>query len=156
MTKYKFFWGGIYSNFHPSTFRENNINYSCNEQYFMHRKALHFEDYDIATELLHTTDPKECKKLGRQVKGFDPIEWDRVKEHYMYEGLKLKFTQNPDLKEALLKENCDLFVEASPFDKIWGIGLNAEDARKTPESEWPGQNLLGKLLTQLREELKGI
>lgn len=151
---YKFFWGGIYSNFYPCKFHDGVKYYNCNEQYFMSEKAALFEDSKIRNLILETTDPKVMKKLGREVKGFDPVKWNDYKEEVMESGLRFKFTQNPELKKALLEEDCDLFVEASPFDKIWGIGLNEAVAKTVPPDEWPGQNLLGKLLTQLREELK--
>lgn len=155
MKTYKFFWDGVYSNFYRSHFTDlAGTKYVSNEQYFMVMKALHFGDEDSAKKMLQLSDPNKIKQLGRKVKNFDSDDWDQVKLGYMYKGLKLKFTQDPELKQILLAETADLFVEASPYDKIWGIGLGEEKARFTPESEWPGQNLLGQLLTKLREELR--
>ena len=70
----------------------------------------------------------------------------------MYEGNVLKFQQNPELKQKLLDTGDKEFVEASPKDKIWGIGLGEKRARETAEhrrTRW-GLNLLGKVLGQVR------
>ena len=72
----------------------------------------------------------------------------------MLKGLTEKFNQNEPLKRDLMASEADLFVEASPFDKIWGIGLDERTARETPQSEWPGENLLGKVITEIRNNFK--
>ena len=154
--KYTFFWGGSYSNWHMSDFTIDDLTFCCNEQYMMYMKAITFNDKEIARRILSVRDPKTHKALGRQIKGFDSAKWDAVKEDIVYTGLKAKYTQNKTLLKKLLEDTSDLFVEASPFDKIWGIGLSELDAKKTPEDKWPGQNLLGKLLTKLKLELKNI
>lgn len=123
------------------------------EQYMMFRKALAFNDMEIASKIMNTAKPSEQKTLGREVKNFNQEQWDAVKEKIVYEGLHEKFTQDSDLADYLLGTGDEEIVEANPEDNIWGIGLDEENALKTPESEW-GQNLLGKLLTKLRDELK--
>jgi len=151
---YKFFWGGKYSNFHPCTLEAAGSIFTNSEQYFMFCKAMYFNDMDSAKKILKTPDPKAAKRLGRGVKDFDADKWSKVSEVYMWNAIYYKFTQNPELKHALLTEKADLFVEASPYDKIWGIGLSEEEAKRTPEAEWPGENRLGQLLTKLRTVLK--
>jgi ribA/ribD-fused uncharacterized protein len=78
---------------------------------------------------------------------------DSNREHIVYAGCRLKFSQNPELKEFLLSTSDMLLVEASPYDNIWGIGLNERDAFSIPPSQWPGQNLLGKCLMGVRGAL---
>lgn len=69
------------------------------------------------------------------------------------EGNVAKFSQNPDLKEFLLGTGDAVIVEASPYDKIWGIGLKANDERARNPETWRGENLLGFALMDVREEL---
>jgi len=152
--KYTFFWGGSYSNWYMSDFTIDGLTFCCNEQYMMYMKAMTFNDKDTANRILAVRDPKSHKALGRQVKGFDNTKWDEVKEDIVYTGLKAKYTQNKTLLNRIINDKSELYVEASPFDKVWGIGLSELDARKIPESEWKGQNLLGKLLTKLKLELQ--
>ena len=72
----------------------------------------------------------------------------------MLRGNRLKFSQDPELHRALLATGDTLLVEAAPYDRIWGVGLTAGRASAVPEAQWPGTNLLGKALTQVRDELK--
>lgn len=150
--KYVFFWGGVFSNFYQPckiTFLNNTFN--CSEQFFMWLKAKEFGDNEIAEEILKTTNPKDAKKLGRKVKGFDSEKWDKVKKAYMFFVCSLKFQQNPELLEELLKYRAQTFVEASPFDDIWGIKMSEDDEGIENEENWKGQNLLGKVLTEIRD-----
>lgn len=130
------------------------IVFTCMEQFMMFCKATVFNDMETAMLIMNTAKPSEQKALGRQVKNFNPVQWDTVKENIVYAGLKEKFTQDAECSEYLLATGDKLLVEANPEDKIWGIGLDETTARITHESEWPGQNILGKLLTKLRDELK--
>lgn len=54
----------------------------------------------------------------------------------------------------LLSTGDKILAEASPYDTIWGIGLEASDFDSTHPDRWPGKNLLGKVLMRVREELK--
>ena len=98
--------------------------------------------------------PKEAKSLGRKVKNFNEILWTENSCRIVYNGCLLKFSQNPELGQFLLSTGDKLIVEASPYDKIWGIGLSATKAKKIPQNEWPGTNLLGKCLMNVRNSLK--
>lgn len=119
----------------------------------MHGKALLFEDHEVAAQILQTSDPRTIKALGRKVRGFNDTEWKKHRQAIVYSNNMAKFSQNPHLYEALMS-TFGLLVEASPSDKIWGIGMNEKDAKRLPESKWKGQNLLGKILTQVREDLR--
>lgn len=154
--KYTFFWKteSVFSNWHPSIFKdESDISFPNMETYMMYYKAICFSDAETADKILKNKHPKEAKALGRQVKNFNNTEWDKVKEDIVYRGCYLKFTQNSNLKKALLATVNTILAEASPFDKVYGIGLNEEDAKKISPDKWPGQNLLGKILTQLRDDI---
>ena len=119
----------------------------------MYNKALLFSDLKAAAAILGHSDPKIGKRLGRQVKNFDNLlVWAEHREEIVYAGNKYKFEQNPSLMRELMKTKGTTLVEASPFDRIWGIGLRATDPRAKIKKEWKGQNLLGLILTRLRED----
>jgi ribA/ribD-fused uncharacterized protein len=127
--------------------------FTCAEQYMMHGKAVLFGDAEMAARILEAKTPKEHKALGREVRGFDGARWESERERIVYEGNHAKFTQNPELLKALLATAGTELVEASPLDRIWGVGLSAEDPRIQDPAAWRGLNLLGKVLTRLREDL---
>lgn len=151
--KYTFFSGNSspFSNWYPASFTVGEEKFTCSEQYMMWRKAKLFNDGITAKKILNTTSPKEHKALGRKVLNFDPKKWDANKREIVLTSLRAKFEQNPELMSTLKKTFPTILVEASPWDKIWGIGYNEKDALKVGESKW-GENLLGKLLTQVRDE----
>lgn len=157
--KYTFFWqrdekNGCFSNWFESKFTLDGFEYFCMEQYMMSQKALLFGDTSTNDQILRATTPAECKALGRKVSPFELSVWNENKQEIIKTGLRAKFSQNKDLLQALLETEDSLLVEASPLDKIWGIGITAEKAAVTPFEEWPGENLLGKALTDVRDELK--
>lgn len=153
MKKYTFFWSGIYSQWYKASFTIQGTTYNCAEQYMMHQKAILFGDYHAAKLIMETKNPREQKAIGRTVKGFIASVWNARAKFIVKRGNHAKFTQNPELLEALLATAPTILVEASPRDSIWGIGIDEEKARKTPPEKWPGTNWLGEVLTELREEL---
>lgn len=155
-----FFWRvnekyGFLSNWYPSDFVVDGVTYHDSEQYFMAGKARLFGDAEIEKAILEAKDPKAYKALGRIVSPFEPKIWDENKLEIMKKANLEKFSQNPELKKKLLATGDALLEEASPKDKIWGIGLDAKKASVTPKNAWPGEGLLGKVLMEVREELKG-
>jgi ribA/ribD-fused uncharacterized protein len=143
---------GYFSQFYPCEFiDENEIKYNCCEQFMMAMKAKVFKDETIMNKILEETSPIKIKKLGRLIKNFNEQIWDENKREIVFTGNYLKFNQNPELKEKLLETNGKQLAEASPYDKIWGIGISEKDARGG--KEWKGQNLLGKALMEVREIL---
>jgi ribA/ribD-fused uncharacterized protein len=97
---------------------------------------------------------KEIKSLGRKVKNYNDEEWCKNRENYVYRGSYEKFTQNPELKELLIKTGDSIMVEASKFDKIWGIGMTKDDPNAMYPEKWKGLNLLGNILTKLKVNFK--
>ena len=154
-TRYYFFWqkGSPFSQWHPCRYELNNVAYCCAEQGMMHGKAELFKDHEAAEKILSTNDPGLMKSLGRAVRSFDDKKWRQNRERIVYENSLAKFTQNPHLLESLMNTE-GLLVEASPYDRIWGIGLSEAKARNLPDEKWRGLNLLGKILTQVRDEIK--
>lgn len=150
------FWrtADVYSNWHPSPFIEDGVSFANAEQYLMWRKAKLFGDEEMAARMLATTNPKTLKDLGRKVKGYDEAMWERARLSVMVQGCLHKFGQSPLLKATLLGTGQKLLVEASPYDKIWGIGLEEEDPRCLDTARWQGRNLLGEALMTARELLR--
>jgi ribA/ribD-fused uncharacterized protein len=152
---YEFFWNGEFSQWYPCKFKDDTGKiFVTAEQFMMHHKALTFGDAEIAELILKTNNPKDQKALGRQVKNFDADKWNSVAKDIVYQGNQYKFTQNPVLLDVLLSTGNKTIVEASPYDRIWGIGLGEEQARITPPEQWLGTNWLGEVLTKLRDDLK--
>ena len=76
--QYTFFWNGPFSQWYPSKFVIDGIQFNCAEQYMMYRKALLFSNEDLVYKIMDTDSPREQKAFGRQVVGFKPHTWDAV------------------------------------------------------------------------------
>lgn len=152
---YLLFWNGHFSNWFPAEFTVDGIQFNCAEQYMMYMKAKTFNDTNSMDLILKAKNPGFQKSLGKKVANFDPVVWDGVKEDIVYDGCLAKYSQHLDLKEELVKTGDLILVEASPYDKIWGIGMAEDHPDATDESKWQGQNLLGKALMRVRSTLKG-
>lgn len=151
---YVFFWNGIYSQWHKAPMTIDKVEYNSCEQYMMHQKALLFGDNEIAELIMKETNPREQKKYGRMIKNFDKSTWDKNCLAIVYEGNLAKFSQNADLKEEMLSTGNRIFVEASPLDNIWGIGLDENAEGIENPSYWLGLNLLGQALTIVKKEIQ--
>lgn len=137
-----------------SEFSVDAEDYNCAEQYMMAEKARLFEDGEIEKQIMQTSDPKKIKALGKKVKNFDQVIWDKVKYSIVLNGNYYKFSQNPEMRDFLLSTGDKILVEASPLDRIWGIGLNEQHLNANNPIAWRGENLLGFALMELRCELK--
>lgn len=141
-----FFWGGVFSNFYPID------GYDCtSEKLFMQQKAVVFGDYDTLLKINKSKSPMDCKRLGRKVKGFDLDTWDKCKYAAMLTALDWKYRLCSDFRKALHASKDKILVEASPEDRIWGIGFH-EDNAEGNEDDW-GMNLLGKALMEIRNNV---
>jgi ribA/ribD-fused uncharacterized protein len=152
--KHVFFWNGIYSQWHKAPMTIEKIEYNSCEQYMMHQKALLFGDEEIAELIMQEKNPREQKKYGRMIKGFDKATWDKNCLAIVYEGNLAKFKQNPELRYEMLNTGNRIFVEASPLDNIWGIGLDENAEGIDDPSYWLGLNLLGQALTLVKNQLR--
>ncbi|XP_021367573.1 uncharacterized protein LOC110459571 [Mizuhopecten yessoensis] len=154
-SKFEYFWQSysVYSQWHKKEFTVDGKTYMCAEQFMMHRKATLFEDFKTARKIMETKDPRKQKKLGRQVENFVEEIWQEGCEAIVEEGNMAKFSQNSDLLNIICASNPKILVEASPMDKIWGIGLYSDDPRAWNRAYWLGENKLGKVLTKVRIKL---
>jgi ribA/ribD-fused uncharacterized protein len=157
-----YFWGEFPSNWHPCRFTVDRdgreLEFFNSEQYFMYEKAVVFGDEETAEKILQKgKNPKTAKQLGRQVKNYDDNVWKQVRYQIMVYANMHKYLQNKDLRELLLNPEFDgkKWVEASPLDGIWGIKCD-EATAKDDESNWNGENLLGKALNEVRGILKSL
>lgn len=144
---------GFYSQWYPSRFYINDVEFCCCEQWMMWSKATLFGDFEIAQQIRQTEDPRQIKALGRKVKGFDAEVWDRHKYGIVLTGNEEKFRQNPELRERLLADKGKYIVEASPYDRVWGVGLAPDDLQVYDSDNWRGENLLGKAIMEVRQDL---
>jgi ribA/ribD-fused uncharacterized protein len=154
--KFVFFWGkqDIYSNFYYMPFKHQGILFKWSEQAVMYRKAMLFGATKIAQQILKAQTPDECKKLGRSRQiAFSEDVWIENRENVYKEVLLDKFS-TPILKKRILETVDKTLVEASPFDKIWGIGLADDHPYAEVPNKWKGLNLLGKILMEVRSELQ--
>ena len=146
---------GCFSNFYLVEFKDKDgIEFNCTEQYFMYRKCLEFDkdNRDLLSKIMWEVVPHKIKKLGRQVNNYDDLKWQQIRYQVMLEGLRYKFSQNRLIKEKLLNTGLNFLYEASPYDRVWGIGYSKEEAVKVDIGKY-GQNLLGKALMEVRSEL---
>ena len=150
----KFLTKSCLSQFFPCKFKSNDIEYNCAEQYMMSEKAKLFKDEEIYQLILKETSPDKIKRLGRQIKNFNNREWDKNKLNIILQGNILKFSQNEDLKKFLIETGDKILVEASPYDKIWGIGLDQNNPDSRNPHKWNGLNLLGFTLMKVRDIIK--
>lgn len=151
---YYFFFKGPLSQWYSCTFKLDGIRFNCAEQYMMFKKAELFNDNNSMINILYSRYPSDQKNLGRKVSNFNAEKWESVARDIVYKGNMAKFTQNSKLLEILLNTAPNILVEASPKDKIWGIGLSEEIAKKVNPEQWPGKNWLGLVLTKVRNDIK--
>ncbi len=141
-------------NWFESPFKVGGVSYTCSEMYMMHQKALLMGDHDIAEAILAEDNPARQKKLGQRVKPWDEEKWLANRCRIMYEGCMAKFQQNKELGALLLATGDKVLVEASPLDKIWGVGLKASDPNARRPAAWQGLNLLGGVLMKVRSDMR--
>ncbi|CAG6392457.1 NADAR family protein [Streptomyces cocklensis] len=162
--KYLHFWGhrpqrdgstgaGCLSQWWPAPFTVDGVTYATAEHWMMAGKARLFGDHDAEQRALAAGHPKAAKTVGRTVRGFDDAVWERERFALVAEGSRHKFGQHPDLRRFLLATAERVLVEASPLDRVWGIGLAADDERADDPARWRGLNLLGFALMEAREQL---
>lgn len=138
----------------PNKFQFENskgIKFRSAEHYMMYEKANLFYDEVIAKNIIDSLTPHDAKKFGRIVHNFDNSIWDKNKIDIVRQGNIYKFEQNPDLLKVLMDTRGRILVEASPYDRIWGIGIASNNKDASNPHRWKGQNLLGFILTDIRD-----
>ncbi|WP_329258664.1 NADAR family protein [Streptomyces sp. NBC_01478] len=163
--KYLHFWGhrprpdgrvgaSCLSQWWPSPFTVDGVTYGTAEHWMMAGKARLFGDAEALARVLAAGHPSQAKKAGRLVRGFDEEIWTRERFGIVVEGSVHKFAADEELRAFLLGTGERVLVEASPVDRVWGIGLAADDAAAEDPERWRGPNLLGFALMAARERLR--
>ena len=163
--KYLLFWGhqptseggvgkGCLSQWWPAAFTVDGVDYPSAEHYMMAAKARLSGDARAAAQILAAPHPGAAKALGRQVRGFDEQRWAEHRFKVVIAGNMAKFGQHPQLRDFLVSTGSRVLVEASPQDRVWGIGLTADDERAASPAHWLGLNLLGFALMEVRQQLR--
>ncbi|TDB90130.1 NADAR family protein [Actinomadura sp. 7K534] len=157
--EFLFFWRhrtpgpGYLSQWWPSVFTVDGVTYATAEHYMMAEKARLFGDGETAAAILGASHPRRAKDLGRRVRNFDERTWKEHRLAIVTRGNEAKFAQHGDMRDYLLGTRDRILVEASPLDRIWGIGLAADDPRAEDPAAWRGENLLGFALMAARDAL---
>ncbi len=144
---------GCLSQWWPCRFSVDGVAYASAEHWMMAGKARLFGDDDALTRILAAATPAEAKDLGRLVRDYDDQVWAAHRFELVVEGNVAKFGQDPALRDFLVATSRHVLVEASPRDRIWGIGLGAANERATDPARWRGHNLLGFALMETRQRL---
>jgi hypothetical protein len=160
-----FFWGhqprkdgtvgaSCFSQWYDAGFSVDGTRYATAEHWMMAEKARLFADHDARRRVLEAATPAEAKELGRAVRGFDDAAWAQARYDIVLRGNLAKFEQNPGLGRFLRETGDAIVVEASPVDRVWGIGLAHDDPRAADPTRWRGLNLLGFVLVEVRSTLR--
>jgi ribA/ribD-fused uncharacterized protein len=163
--EYLLFWGhqplpeggvgkGCLSQWWPAAFTVDGVSYPSAEHYMMAAKARLSGDAEACEKILAAPHPGTAKELGRQVRGFDEQRWAEHRFNAVVTGNMAKFSQHGQLRDFLAGTGSRVLVEASPRDRVWGIGLAADDERAGSPERWQGLNLLGFALMQVRHQLR--
>ncbi len=141
------------SQWYPASFKIGDTVYKTAEHFMMAEKARIFGDEEMLEEIINSSHPKEAKALGRKVSNFDQDRWLMCRFDIVITGNLAKFSQNKKLKDFLLDTADSVIVEASPRDRIWGIGMSQKNQSVEDPRKWRGQNLLGYGLMEVRSRL---
>ena len=141
------------SQWYPAAFEVGEHCYATAEHYMMAQKALLFGDEAVFERVLQAAHPKEVKALGRQVRHYQQDEWEAQRFSIVKAANLAKFSQHADLQAFLLATGKQVLVEASPVDKIWGIGMAEDHPQIENPAMWQGLNLLGFALMEVHRQL---
>ena len=147
------------SNHCPSKMVIDGVEYHSNEQFYLAQQARFFRDYLTMKKIMDAPSARECKYLNGNTKSANDLsKWfdNNVALDTMKRGLTEKFKQNRELQEFLLSTGDSKLAEANINDTYWAVGLALKQKDQlADQSKWKGKNILGKLLEEIREELKG-
>uniref|UniRef100_A0A183BN76 DUF1768 domain-containing protein n=1 Tax=Globodera pallida TaxID=36090 RepID=A0A183BN76_GLOPA len=139
----------VFSNHFVCRFVVEGLEFCCTEQFYMYFKAQMFGDEESASAIIRSTNPKEIKRMGAQIRLFDTEKWRQVSILVMTVANWMKYQQNAELRIQLLSTAGSLLVEAAPNDNYWGIGNNIANAQDV--QKWNGKNVMGRILTKIRD-----
>ena len=145
-----------FSNMSQHPIEVDGISYPSVEHYFQAMKAKEFKDDEMVDKVIKAKTGKAVKAMGKKIKNFVKEVWDAKRDEIMRTGVRSKFIQHPELRKQLLETGERQIGEADARNLYWGIGT-AESSEKSKHPEkWRGQNKMGKLLMELREEFRNL
>ena len=147
---------GCCSNWYPAGFDFCGTHFATGEHWMMWQKACLMGDQEKADQILVAPTPRRAKELGAEVKLYNGALWDAVREQLVYYGVREKFLANGHERNALLSTGSSLLAEASPYDKVWGVGMTADDPRFANPAKWEGENLLGRACMRARADIRQL
>lgn len=133
---------GYFSNFHPSPITLKDKVWPTTEHYF---QAMKYEGNPREELIRNAETPSKAATMGRNKSVPLRMDWEGIKYGVMREAVLAKFTQHDDLKRLLLETGDLILVEHTTNDRVWGDG-----------GDGSGLNLLGKVLMEIREEIRGM
>lgn len=143
------------SNHHTSNFKIDGTSYTCVEQYLAYHRATLQGNEDLAKQAFQSNNPADHKVILNKLKREDPKIWQQNAERIAYTAVREKFLQNRHLADFLIATYPLAIGEASR-DKFWGVGLTLENKEVLDPAKWAKDgNLLGRILTAVRQELVG-
>lgn len=146
---------GCFSNWYRAEFDYAGKHFNSVEQFMMYHKVIMFRQYQLAEKILAADDPSEIKRLGRtRFPEFDAALWEKTCYAIVRRGVRAKFEQNPDILQLLLATDEKVLAECSQKDTKWGIGLAIDDPDCYHPSQWNGKNYLGRILMEVRDDLR--
>lgn len=158
--KYLFFWGhtgaierACFSQWYAASFEIEGTRYGTAEHWMMAEKARLFGDEQARARILEAATPGEAKAIGREVRDYDDARWSAVRMAIVARGNEAKFGQSAELRPILVASAGRVLVEASPRDRVWGIGMGASNEKSESPRDWRGLNLLGFALMEARARL---
>ena len=153
--KFTFFYrsNNVFSQWYEGApFTKFGITFKTAENFMMWRKGLLFGAPQLVLDKIIQASPRDAKRMGRNlIQFFNEGIWDVAARPLVAEGNYAKFSQNREALAALLRTEGTTLVEASPTDRVWGIGLTADDPRAQQRETWLGTNWLGEVLTEMRK-----
>ena len=141
-----------FSNFHITPFELNGKSYHSSEQYIQEAKALFFKDNLSAKLIMDAKTPLECKKLSREITGYNHEEWKLCAKEQCKPGIAAKFSSSSALIQLLHSTGDKMIIEAC-HDQLWGTGISIRDKDCLNREKWSGAGILGEILMELRTDI---
>ena len=141
------------SNHYTSPFQDQGKTYTCVEQFYLREKSFFFDNTETARKIMKESIPGTMKCFSHGIKGLDEEKWRPNARTVMEKACNLKFKQNEILRQKLV-DSKGLLVEANKKDRFFSCGLSLADPNILDRNNWEGENILGNILTSLRETLR--
>ena len=141
------------SNFYPSSFIHEGVQYISSEQLIQANKAKLFGDTETYNEILCCTTSLECKNLSKQIRNVDEKKWEEEALNACLPGFRAKFYQNTNVMDTLVSKTGTKRIVECASDRLWGTGVPLGDPECLDPMKWISQGILGQILEYIRDEV---